>query len=155
MAFKELACEGRGDDMIPVALHTVCENDPIDNETFGIFLNTNSKDFSARFHDKLTYRDILRFCCATMENESDGKVEEVKSFLKKTLKGFSKGSQKFGSLPLNYLNQFEDEKERCAGFLSCKEGSSGKVGRKDWKSHQKALDWVKERLIVNFYFQNL
>ena len=35
-------------------------------------------------------------------------------------------------------------KERCAGFLSCKAGSSGKVGRKDGKSHQKALDWVKE-----------
>ena len=74
-------------------VHHVNEDDLVCAETFGIFLNTNSKEFSARLHDQLTYQDILRFCISTLTYESDKKAEEVKNFPRRTLKGFSKGSQ--------------------------------------------------------------
>ena len=138
VALKELACEGRGGDRIPVAIHTVGEDDLVDQETFGFFLNTNSKDFSSKLHDKLMYQDILRFCCATIANESEGKVEEVKDFLKRTMKGFSKGSQnsatflKFGSLPVEYLNKFEDFLHQYeTGSLPGQNLSSRKMMNKD------------------------
>ena len=113
IAMKELAYEGRANKRILAVVHFVNQDDPVSDETFGIFLNTNSKEFSARLHEQLTYQDILRFCISTLTNESDKKVEEVKNFLKRTLKGFSKGSQNistflnFGVLDIDYLNLFE------------------------------------------------
>ena len=113
IAMKELAYEGRGNKRIFSVVHHVNQDDPVSVETFGIFLNTNSKEFSARLHDQLTYQDILRFCISTLTYESDKKAEEVKNFLKRTLKGFSKGSQNlstflnFGVLDVDYLNEFE------------------------------------------------
>ena len=138
VAMKELACEDRVDDRIPVAVHSVHKDDWIDKETFGYFLYTNSKDFSARLHEKLTYQDILRFCIATIVNESDGKAEEVKAFVKKTLKGFSKGSQnistffKFVSFPVDYLNKFEEFLRKYeTGSLLGQNLSSRKMMNKD------------------------
>ena len=115
IALKELASEGRIDsDKVPVIIHPVSEDDPVSTETIGMFLNTNSKSFTERLHDKLLYQDILRFCCTSVCNEREDKFEEVKSFLKKTLRGLSKGSQNvstflnFASLPAEFLNDFEE-----------------------------------------------
>ena len=115
VALKQLASEGRIDtDIIPVAVHVVNYNDPIDHETLGLFLNNNAKNFSEQLHDKLLYQDILRFVCSTVANESKVSSEGVKVFIKKTLRGMAKGAQnvtmflKFAELPVEYLNNFED-----------------------------------------------
>ena len=113
VAMQELACEGRNTDRIPVVLHVVHEGDPVDVETLGLFLHTNSKDFTARLHDKMFYQDVFAFCSTAVVNESGENIKEIKTFLKKTLKSFSKGSQNvptflnFASLPVGYLNKFE------------------------------------------------
>ena len=113
VAMQELACEGMNTDRIPVVLHVVREEDPIDAETFGMFLHTNSKDFTARLHDKMLYQDIFAFCSTAVVNDSEENTDEVKTFLKKTLKSFSKGAQNvptflnFAYLPVGYLNKFE------------------------------------------------
>ena len=67
--------------MIPVLLHVVREGDPVDVETLGMFLHTNSKDFTARLHDKMFYQDVFAFCCTAVVNESGENVEELKTFL--------------------------------------------------------------------------
>ena len=43
IAMKELAYEGRGNRRIFAVIHFVNQDDPVSVETFGIFLNTNSK----------------------------------------------------------------------------------------------------------------
>ena len=112
VAMQELACEGRNTDKIPVVLHVVHEEDPIDVETLGMFLKTNSKEFSSRLHEKMLYQDIFTFCCTAVVIE-DENGEDVKTFLKKTLKNLSKGAQNvstflnFACLPVGYLNRFQ------------------------------------------------
>jgi len=151
VALKELSCEGRCDtNKIPVVLHVVYEDDPIDAQTFGMFLNTNSKDFGERLHDKLFYQDILRFCCFTYVNESEDKVEEVKVFLKRMLKGLSKGSQNvttfltFASLPVEFLNRFEEFLRLYeTGSLVGQNLSFRKIRNMDKKSERKKTSKVE------------
>ena len=70
------------------------------------------KDFTARLHDNMFYRDIFALCCRAVVNETGENMEELEKFLKKTLKSFSKGAQnvptflKFDSFPLGVLNKF-------------------------------------------------
>ena len=151
VALKELSCEGQCDtNKIPVVLHIVYEDDPIVAQTFGMFLNVNAKDFGERLHDKLFYQDILRFCCFTYVNESEEKVEEVNSFLKRMLKGLSKGSQnvatflKFASLPVEFLNRFEEFLRLYeTGSLTGQNLSFRKIRNMDKKSERKKTSKVE------------
>ena len=114
LAMKQLQGEGRlVTDKVPVAVHYVDKDDAVDQETLGMFLNTNSKNFSEQLHDKMTYQDILRFCCFTVGNETDRNPDGIKEFIKNTLKGLPKGDPnltmflKYAGLPMEYMNKFE------------------------------------------------
>ena len=91
-------------------VHTVSSEDEIDSRVLGNFLSANSKDFSVRFSDKLTYQDLLRFTIRTLEEE---KNERTYKFVKQSLKMFSKGNRhcslfiQFANLAPAFLKQFE------------------------------------------------
>ena len=147
VAMKELECEGRVDtNKVPVVLHIVKEDDAIELETFGLFLNTNSKSFSEKLHDQLLYQDILRFTCSAIVNEGKDNAEELTKFLKRTLRGLPKGSQnvttfiKFASLPVSFLNQFEAFLRMYeTGGLNGQNISSRKIRNMDKKSQRKKI----------------
>ena len=106
----QLECEGAHGRVLSV-LHTVYEeNMAIDTKTVGCFLLANSKDFSAKFHDKVTYQDLLRFACRVLLEENS---DRTKKFVRNSLRGFSKGNKytgffiQFASLPPQFLTEFE------------------------------------------------
>lgn len=156
VALKQLASEGRiHSDIIPVAVHVVNHDDPVDYETLGLFLNTNSKNFSEQLHDKIQYQDILRFVCSTVANESKVSPEGVKVFIKKTLRGLPKGAQnvtmflKFAELPVEYLNNFEDFlRQYEAGSLAGQNLSNRKIRNIDRNGKRKKICKVAEFLNV-------
>ena len=83
-------------------------------------------------------------------NESKEKVEEVNSFLKRMLKGLSKGSQnvatflKFASLPVEFLNRFEEFLRLYeTGSLTGQNLSFRKIRNMDKKSERKKTSKVE------------
>ena len=54
----------------------MCEGDPEDVET--CFFMPTPKDFTARLHDKMFYRDIFALCFTAVVNESGENMEELK-----------------------------------------------------------------------------
>ena len=114
IAVQELSFEGikvYKTSRIPAVVHTVTQNGPLDQETLGIFLHKNAKEFGNQLRESLLYQDLIRFCCLSVRNQ--GKGEEVGIFLRQALKDFGKGRQNislflfFALLPASYLNKFE------------------------------------------------
>ena len=94
VAIQELGFEGinfYGEDQIPAVVHTLKRGEEVSAETLGIFLHKNAKEFSDQMRESMTYQDLLRFCCLTVSNQGQG--EEVKDFIKKSLKDFGKGKE--------------------------------------------------------------
>ena len=91
-------------------VHTVRSDDEVESRVLGNFLSANSKDFSIKFSEKLTYQDLLRFSIRTLEEENS---DQAKKFVRQTLRGFSKGNRhcglfiQFASLPPVFLKTFE------------------------------------------------
>jgi hypothetical protein len=112
VAMMELGMESDDEDQGRVlsVIHTVVEGDGIDSSVIGSFLLNNSKEFAAILHQNLNYQDLLRFACVTLTSENS---ERSKTFLKTTLRGFTKGFKnanffiKFASLPIQFLNKFD------------------------------------------------
>ena len=112
VALFELEMEADGEDhgCVLSIVHEVAEDGEVQSEVVGSFLMNNSKEFAAILHDSLYYQDLLRFACTTLSTEMS---EKSKTFLKRTLRGFTKGNKnanffiKFASLPVEYLNKFE------------------------------------------------
>ena len=114
VAIQELSFEGidfYGKDKVPAVVHTIEAREALECETLGIFLQKNSKHFSEQMRENMNYQDLLRFCSLTIVNQGSG--EDVKQFLKQSLKDFGKGRQNsslfitFAMQPKQYLNKFE------------------------------------------------
>ena len=104
----------------------------------------SSSSCSEKLHDKLLYQDILRFTCSAIVNEGKNNAEELTKFLKRTLRGLSKGSQnvatfiKFASLPVSFLNQFEEFLRMYeTGSLNGQNISSRNIRNMDKKNQRK------------------
>ena len=115
LAIIELQHDGfcfYNENLIPAILHIISEKDSLDEVSLGMFLNQNSKEFSNKIRDSMSYQDLLRFCCHTVNNMKQV-PEELKTYLKQALKQFSKGRQNasifitFASLPKDYLSDFD------------------------------------------------
>ena len=116
MAMRELKFEGcsvfKG-NFFPAVIHELSEEDTLDEATLGMFLNNNSKDFSDKIRQGLTYQDLLKFCCETLSTHGGGSQVEVDEYLKRALLEFDKGRNnvslfiKFAHLPIEYLKKFE------------------------------------------------
>jgi hypothetical protein len=111
LAQMELQIENEGvTERVLTVVHTVYEDDDIDSKVLGSFLSANSKDFSIKFCEKLTYQDLLRFSLRILEEENS---DRSKKFVRQTLRGFSKGNRyssvfiQFASLPSAFLKEFE------------------------------------------------
>ena len=112
VALFELQLEADGEDSgcVLSIVHEVEGDGEVDTEVVGSFLLNNSKEFAAILHESINYQDLLRFACTTMSSDMS---ENSKVFLKRTLRGFTKGHKnaiffiKFASLPVEYLNQFD------------------------------------------------
>ena len=115
LALRELRFEGfslgKG-DYFPAIVHEIDEKDDIDHITLGMFLNKNSKEFSDKIRETMTYQDLIRFCCQSTRNLKKGSEAEVKSYLKNALQEFSKGRPNstlfisFAFLPVTYQDKF-------------------------------------------------
>ena len=105
----QLEDEGHHDKVLAV-VHTVSPEMNIDSKTLGSFLQANSKDFSAKFHEKLTYQDLLRFSSRVLSEDNSNRA---KKFVRNTLRGFPKGNKnsttfiQWAGLPSPYLLEFD------------------------------------------------
>ena len=112
VALFELQMEADGEDhgCVLSIVHEVEGNGAVESEVVGSFLMNNSKEFAAILHESIIYQDLLRFACTTLSSEMS---ENSKVFLKRTLRGFTKGGNnanffiQFASLPVDYLNMFD------------------------------------------------
>ena len=91
-------------------VHTVFVEDDIKSDVVGVFLNKNSIEFSAKLHEKMTYQDLVRMCCITLNAD---KSDRSKVYLRSSLRNFSKGNKNatlfidLASQSVKFLNMFE------------------------------------------------
>ena len=87
-ALSHLSLEGEIDNnRVLAVVHMIKDND-VDIKVLGNFLLANSLDFDTKFSDKMMYQDLLRFSIRLIREEN---TEEVKKFVRESLKRFSKG----------------------------------------------------------------
>lgn len=105
----QMETEGYANRVLSV-VHTVYEDSVIDKKVLGSFLSANSKDFSVKFKDRLTYQELLLFAFRVLEEDNS---ETTRKFVRSSIRGFSKGKKysgifiEFASLPPHYLKEFE------------------------------------------------
>ena len=113
LAKLELEIEGCDENVtkqIFAVVHKVLVNSDVDPDVVGIFLNKNSIEFSSKLHEKMTYQDLVRMCCITLNADSS---ERSKSYLKSTLRSFAKGNKNstlftnLASQSSKFMNNFE------------------------------------------------
>ena len=112
-ALSHLSIEQELDiDYVLAVVHVIAEDDDIDSSTLGQFLMANSKDFDSKFSDKMKYQDLVRFSMRMIKDEN---TDEMKKFVRESLKSFSKGYRnsstflRLAGLPedcLKYLEKF-------------------------------------------------
>ena len=97
-------------DSLFAAVHEIHDVHNIDPNIVGSFLNRNSMEFSAKLYEKMSYQDLLRMACVTLNCD---KSERSKSFLRSSLRSFSKGNKNvslfmaLASQSGRFLNLFE------------------------------------------------
>ena len=112
-ALSHLSIEQELDiDYVLAVVHVIADDDDIDSSTLGQFLMANSKDFDSKFSDKMKYQDLVRFSMRMIKDEN---TDEMKKFVRESLKSFSKGYRnsstflRLAGLPedcLKYLEKF-------------------------------------------------
>ena len=82
----------------------------VEPDVVGVFLNKNSIEFSSKLHQKMTYQDLCRMSCITLNADNS---ERSRDYLKSTLRSFAKGNKnstmfiKLASQSSKFLNMFE------------------------------------------------
>ena len=113
LAKLELEIESAPEDVtkqIFAVVHTVTADSDVDPDVVGVFLNKNSIEFSSKLHQKMTYQDLCRMSCVTLNADNS---QRSKDYLKSTLRSFSKGNKnssmfiKLASQSSKFLNMFE------------------------------------------------